>query len=134
MMLNFLEFTDILVTNPGEYPQKWEDLAALFRNAERALNEYRPFLAREEIIRTLEEEVRRGKEEIEGVRAMKRRVDMVLGGIKDGVIKAEGELDALEERGVATGARGVKKGMKDKIGISGVSSEERAMWAVLHGI
>ena len=134
MMLNFLEFSHILVTNPDEYPQKWEDLAALFRNTERALNEYRPFLAREEIIRLLEEEIRRGKEEIEGVRALKSRVDMVLGGIQAGVVKAEGEQSFVKERDPKTGVDVTKKGAKNKVERNDVPSEERAMWEVLHGI
>ena len=133
-MINFYEFVNILAENPDEYPLKWDNLAALFRNTERALNEYRPFLAREEMIRRLEEEVRRGKEEIEGVKAMRRKVDDVLGGIREGVVKVEGARDTVGQIGAKTGVKTTQIQVKDSAGSKADQNEERAMWDILHGI
>ena len=134
IMLNFYEFINILAENPDEYPPKWDNLAALFRNTERALNEYRPFLAREQIIRLLEEDVKRGKEEIEGVKAMTRKVDEVLRGIREGVVKAESGQDIASQVGGMTDVRSTQNRPKGTTASKADQSEERAMWNILHSI
>ena len=133
-MLKFYEFVDILAENPNEYPPKWDELAALFRNTERALNEYRPFLAREEMIRLLEEDVKRGKEEIEGVKAMKHKVDGVLGDIREGAIKMESGEDIPGQIGTRIGIKEIQSRVENVIGWKADQNEERAMWDILHDI
>ena len=87
ILLNFLEFVHILATNPADYPAKWEDLRDLFRNAHHAVNEYRPYQAREALIKMLEDQIQRSKDEIHGVQEMKIKVDGVLKSIADDVEK-----------------------------------------------
>ncbi|MCJ1258823.1 Mediator of RNA polymerase II transcription subunit 7 [Lignoscripta atroalba] len=83
LLLNFLEMVHILATNPKDYPTKWEDLRDLFRNAHQLVNEYRPHQARESLILMMEDQVKRCREEIRGVKEMKRKVEAILEGLGD---------------------------------------------------
>lgn len=90
----------ILATNPADYPEKWEDLRDLFKNAHHAVNEYRPYQAREQLITLLESQVARARAEIRGVEDMRKKVNNVLRSIADGV-ERDGlakEVDSLPEK------------------------------------
>ncbi|KAA6415032.1 MAG: MFS general substrate transporter [Lasallia pustulata] len=81
ILLNFLEFVQILATKPADYGAKWVDLRDLFLNAHHLINEYRPHQTRETLILMMEEQLRRGREEVRAVREGRERVEGVLRGL-----------------------------------------------------
>lgn len=74
LLLNFLELASLLANDPGSAAAKLDELRTLFLNAHHLVNEYRPYQAREALIALLEERVRRGREEVEGVQVMADKV------------------------------------------------------------
>ncbi|MCJ1309684.1 Mediator of RNA polymerase II transcription subunit 7 [Agyrium rufum] len=145
ILLNYLELVHILANNPFEFGSKWDDLRDLFANAERAVNEYRPFQAREALIGLLVEEIARAKEEVDGVRRMKERVEGVLGDVARGLEdekgvagKGQGEQEVVikKEEGVEEDddarvdlSQARTKG-DDKL--STRKDEERRIWEILN--
>ena len=130
-MLNFLELTQILATNPGPPPgappetpaawaTKWDDLRDLFRNIHQAVNEYRPFQARESLIELLEEQIRRSREEVKGVKELREKVEGVLGNL-------EKKPGINESREISDGNTGIKlkQVMDEKF------DDEKMVWEVL---
>lgn len=78
LLLNFLELVGILSTNPSQYAEKLADIRVQFINFHHLCNEYRPHQARETLVGILEMEVERCRNEVEGVKRMKWRVEEVL--------------------------------------------------------
>ncbi|KAI9890968.1 MAG: Mediator of RNA polymerase II transcription subunit 7 [Vezdaea aestivalis] len=78
LLLNFLELVGTLSVNPEQYGKKLEDIRTLFINAHHLLNEYRPHQARETLILMMEQQLEKTKMEIEGVRAMREKVEETL--------------------------------------------------------
>lgn len=78
---------------------KIQDLRTLFINFHHLLNEYRPHQARESLILMMEEQLRRSKDETEGIERMKAKVEGILEGL--GQAKSSCELeDATEQKAV----------------------------------
>ncbi|MCJ1300769.1 Mediator of RNA polymerase II transcription subunit 7 [Hypocenomyce scalaris] len=123
LLLNFLEFTHILATNPADYGAKWDDLRDLFLNAHHLINEYRPHQARESLILLMEEQVRRGREEVRGVREVKAKVEGILEGLEDTGKEGLGELERVGHEGRKTmeEIRGERR-----------RGEERTVWEIIN--
>ncbi|KZZ87352.1 F-actin-capping protein subunit alpha [Ascosphaera apis ARSEF 7405] len=109
LLLNFLELVGLLASNPIEATSKIQDIRDLFVNAHHLLNTYRPHQAREEVIRLMEEQLKKSREEIEEMEKVKVKVEEVLRGIV-------GEGQAIrdgDDEGV--GREGEKKGRKKEV-------------------
>jgi len=81
LLLNFLELTGIMSTNPEQYEEKVKDLRTLFINFHHLLNEYRPHQARESLILMMQDQLERSRKETEGIREVKERVEGVIEGL-----------------------------------------------------
>ena len=86
LLLNFLELTTILGTNPAHYREKLEDLERLFINVHHAINLYRPRQAREEVVRMLERQIDGAEDEIKRCEDMGRRVKEFLRGVQEATV------------------------------------------------
>ena len=92
-------------------------------NAHYLINEYRPHQARESLILLMEEQVRRGREEVRGVREARERVEGVLMGL--GEVGREGvEVGEGEEEGRV---KGVEAGRRER-----EKREEWVVWDVIN--
>jgi len=96
LLLNFLELMGIMSINPEQYMDKIQDLRTLFINFHHLLNEYRPHQARESLILMMEEQLRRSKDETEGIERMKTKVEGILEGL--GQAKSSCELEDVTEQ------------------------------------
>lgn len=104
LLLNFLELASLLANDPGSAAAKLDDLRTLFLNAHHLVNEYRPYQAREALIALLEERVRRGREEVEGVQVMADKVDALLKSMGEDL---EEGVDQVGQQSGKTGAESV---------------------------
>ena len=107
-----------------------------------AVNEYRPFQAREALIMMMEEELERGRAEIRGMKVMKEKVDGILAGLGEGLDKEiavavetmgldkeiVGEKVGLEGLGKDHGSLNGPKRLKTK---EAASEREERMWKML---
>lgn len=89
ILLVFLELTGTLALDPSLAEAKLADLRTLFLNAHHLVNEYRPHQARETVIEMVAEQVRKRRDEIEGVRRMQGKVDEVFGALTERGAKDE---------------------------------------------
>ncbi|KAL4980055.1 mediator of RNA polymerase II transcription subunit 7 [Aspergillus desertorum] len=78
LLLNFLEFIGILSVAPEQFEPKVEDIRNLFINAHHLLNLYRPHQARESLIKMMEAQLARTKEEILQMDKLKEELNAVL--------------------------------------------------------
>lgn len=110
----------ILATKPADYGAKWDDLRDLFLNAHHLINEYRPHQTRETLILMMEEQVRRGREEVRGVREGRERVE----GVLRGLVGAEA-VEGLEggEEGRLKGREAARRERERR--------EEKVVWEVI---
>lgn len=113
LLLHFLSFSHILATNPADYPAKWDEIRDVFLEAHKVINEYRPHQARESLIQMMEEQVRRGREEIRVCRETEERIREALGGLGK-------EMDVAD-------MEGGKKRKRER----GKAWEERRVWEIL---
>lgn len=81
LLLNFLELTGIMATNPEQYEEKVQDLRTLFINFHHLLNEYRPHQARESLILMMQDQLEKSRRETEGIREVKEKVEGVIEGL-----------------------------------------------------
>ncbi|KAL9113516.1 MAG: hypothetical protein Q9227_002253 [Pyrenula ochraceoflavens] len=65
LLLNFAELTSLLATDPASATEKAEDIELLYKHVHRIINQYRPHQARENVIAMMEEQLQRGRGEIE---------------------------------------------------------------------
>ncbi|CAF9937259.1 MAG: Mediator of RNA polymerase II transcription subunit 7 [Heterodermia speciosa] len=121
ILLEFLALTQILATEPATYPAKWEDLRSVFIEAHGIINGYRPHQARETLIEMMEEQIRKGREEIKICDEAKTKIKQVLSGLG----KADRE---LEGKGTASVER--QAGNKRKREVS-TEEEDRRVWELL---
>jgi mediator of RNA polymerase II transcription subunit 7 len=84
ILLNFLEFIDLLSQNPDQKDAKIKDLEALFLNAHHMINEYRPHQARETLIMLMEEQLARKKAEIQAIKSMQAKMDGLAASLPTG--------------------------------------------------
>ena len=98
LLLSFLELMGLLAQNPTANVDKISELRLLFINFYYLCNEYRPHQAREELKALMEEQVKKVREEREGVERMRDEVREVLKRL------SEKEVSGLEEDGKAAAA------------------------------
>lgn len=87
------------------------------------VNGYRPHQARETVIEMVREQIRKRREEIEGVKSMQRKVEEVLGGLGQDVVGVG------EEVMVADGGGGREREDERRR-----EERERAVWSALDEI
>ncbi|EDU49518.1 mediator of RNA polymerase II transcription subunit 7 [Pyrenophora tritici-repentis] len=82
ILLNYISLLGIVASNPTSdaKEQKLKDIMTMVANMHALINEYRPHQARHTLIERMEEQVRRKREEVEGVRRMGEQVREVLSG------------------------------------------------------
>ena len=82
ILLNYISLLGIVAANPTSdlKEQKLKDIMTMVANMHALINEYRPHQARHTLIERMEEQVRRKREEVEGVRRMGEKVREVLAG------------------------------------------------------
>ena len=114
LLLHFLSLSHILATNPVDYPPKWDEIRDVFLEAHKVINEYRPHQARETLIQLMEEQVRRGREEIRLCKETEARVKEALNGLSK-------DVDVVE---IDLGRKRKRKRDKDW--------EDRRVWEMLH--
>jgi mediator of RNA polymerase II transcription subunit 7 len=83
ILLSYISLLGIVAANPTseQKDQKLKDIMTLVANMHALVNEYRPHQARQSFIERMEEQVRRKREEIEGVRRIGEEVRQVLAGV-----------------------------------------------------
>ena len=118
-----------MATDPGEvtatiWAPQYDILKSVFKEAHEVINEYRPHQARETLIQMMEEQVRRGREEIKICEEAKERVRDVLMGLGTVVEEANREEKDAGQRKSTTGKR------KRDIGRE---AQNRRLWSYLNG-
>ncbi|RAR12356.1 mediator of rna polymerase ii transcription subunit 7 [Stemphylium lycopersici] len=81
ILLSYISLLGIVAANPTseQKDQKLKDIMTMVTNMHALINEYRPHQARQTLIERMEEQVRRKREEVDGVRKMGEKVREVLG-------------------------------------------------------
>lgn len=125
IMLEYLSLLGLLTLDPkGDHKNtKLKHILTLVCNLHALINEYRPHQARETLISIMEEQVRRKKAEIEGVKTMEEKVKGVLEGFSK-VVEAEDDDGGEEVKEV------VHKDTED----DRRKVAQRGMWDALDGI
>jgi mediator of RNA polymerase II transcription subunit 7 len=82
ILLSYISLLGIVAVNPTseQRSEKLKDILTMVANMHALINEYRPHQARQTLIEKMEEQVRRKREEVEGVRKMGEKVREVLEG------------------------------------------------------
>jgi mediator of RNA polymerase II transcription subunit 7 len=118
ILLSYISLLGIVAANPTseQKEQKLKDIMTLVANMHALINEYRPHQARQTLIAKMEEQVRKKKEEVEGVRRMGEKVREVLAGFGgvDGEDKSgDGGEETIEDsiQSIQEDRRRVQKGM-----------------------
>ncbi|KAJ8117928.1 hypothetical protein OPT61_g970 [Boeremia exigua] len=98
IILEYLSLLGVLTLDPkSEHKdRRLKHILTLVCNMHALINEYRPHQARETLIGIMEEQVRRKKTEIEGVKAMKAKVQGVLEGFAK-LSETEAEKESVGE-------------------------------------
>ena len=126
IMIEYISLLGVVALNPkSEHKdRKLKHILTLVCNMHALINEYRPHQARETLIRIMEEQVRRKKAEIEGVKAMEEKVRGVLEGFGRAV-EAEGEKGSSGE---------VKEMVHKDVGEDRRREAQRGMWDAMDEI
>ncbi|KAI1474837.1 MED7-domain-containing protein [Daldinia eschscholtzii] len=90
LLLNFLELTGLLATNPAAAEVKTQDMRHLFLNFHHLINEYRPHQARESLISMMQAQLDRTRAETNAIRDAKDKAERIMEGL--GSLKIEDEL------------------------------------------
>ncbi|KAI0437586.1 MED7-domain-containing protein [Xylaria telfairii] len=81
LLLNFLELTGLLATNPEAAEDKVTDIRDLFINFHHLINEYRPHQARESLIALMQSQLDRTRAETNAIRDAIDHAQRVLEGL-----------------------------------------------------
>jgi mediator of RNA polymerase II transcription subunit 7 len=116
ILLSYISLLGIVAANPmsEQKDQKLKDIMTLVANMHALVNEYRPHQARQTLIERMEEQVRRKREEVEGVRRMGEKVREVLtgfGGTDGNGTDEKAGVEGGEERRDEEARREVQRGM-----------------------
>lgn len=104
LMLNYLEMLGVLSVDPARWQEKYEHMQTLLFNAHHLINEYRPHQARASLITMLEEQLAKRREEVEGVRRMREKIEGVLAGLASQSVDGVGDAAAdAREKGAVSG-------------------------------
>ena len=123
ILMSYISLLGTVAANPTseQKDQKLKDIMTLVANMHALINEYRPHQARQTLIAKMEEQVRKKREEVEGVRRMGEKVKEVLAGFGgvDGEDKSgDGGEESMEDgmRAREEDRRRVQRGMWEAIG------------------
>ncbi|KAJ8110728.1 hypothetical protein ONZ43_g5800 [Nemania bipapillata] len=97
LLLNFLELTGLLATNPEAAHEKITDIRDLFINFHHLINEYRPHQARESLISMMQSQLDRTRAETNGIRDAKDKAERVLEGLSSLTIQDQAHDTSLEK-------------------------------------
>lgn len=99
ILLSYMSLLGIVAMNPVSpaKDEKIADILTMVTNMHALINQYRPHQARETLIGKMEEQVRRKKQEVEGVRSMREKVRGVLEGFGRDVPKEQEATHAKDE-------------------------------------
>lgn len=81
LLLNFLELTSVLASDPSHAETKIDDIRTLLINIHHALNEYRPHQARESAAELMQEHLDRTQRETVAIRSQVDKAKWVLEGL-----------------------------------------------------
>ena len=84
LLLNFVELVGRMGVAPEQAQEKIEDVRDLFNNMHFLINQYRPHQARETLIKMMEEQVRKGRSEIDQVHNLRAKVAALIQSSDDG--------------------------------------------------
>ncbi|KZM27416.1 Mediator of RNA polymerase II transcription subunit 7 [Ascochyta rabiei] len=120
IIIEYISLLGIVALNPtSEHKdKKLKHILTLVCNMHALINEYRPHQARETLIRIMEEQVRRKKAEVQGVKDMRGKVESVLDGFGTAVKGETGtDTEDSEERvwGEADKRRDAQRGTWDAL-------------------
>ncbi|CAJ2504910.1 Uu.00g123040.m01.CDS01 [Anthostomella pinea] len=87
LLLNFLELTGLLATNPEAAEEKITDIRDILINFHHLINEYRPHQARESLISMMQAQLDRTRAETNAIRDAKDKAERILEGL--GSLKIE---------------------------------------------
>ncbi|KAI0973433.1 mediator complex, subunit Med7 [Xylaria arbuscula] len=99
LLLNFLELTGLLATNPETAEDKITDIRDLFINFHHLINEYRPHQARESLISMMQSQLDRTRAETNAIRDAKDKAERILEGLSSLTIEEQINGVALETAG-----------------------------------
>jgi mediator of RNA polymerase II transcription subunit 7 len=131
IMLSFLELVGMLAENPTEAHTKQEQIKTMYLNALHLVNEYRPHQARESLILRMEDEIEKGRKEVEEVRVLRERVEALLGAQDGGVDALAGGVGLNGHTEGANGVNGTEAAKADEKGAR-EAQVQRAIWDVLN--
>ncbi|KAL8874388.1 MAG: hypothetical protein Q9174_000287 [Haloplaca sp. 1 TL-2023] len=97
LLLAFLSLINSLATDPNTWAPKWDEMRALFTEANGIINDYRPHQARESLISMMEEHIERCKAETQACLDVSERVKQVVEGIERGDGLKSPEVGAVEQ-------------------------------------
>ncbi|KAI0483815.1 mediator complex, subunit Med7 [Xylaria cf. heliscus] len=97
LLLNFLELTGLLATNPEAAEDKVTDIRDLFINFHHLINEYRPHQARESLITLMQSQLDRTRAETNGIRDAKDHAERVLEGLGSITIEEPSDNKAVDD-------------------------------------
>lgn len=83
LLTTFLSLTGVLSEDPSLYEEKVADLRVLLLNMHDLINQYRPHQARESLIMMMEERVEKLKGETASIEEARRKVEGLLGGLRE---------------------------------------------------
>ncbi|EUC27696.1 hypothetical protein COCCADRAFT_30878 [Bipolaris zeicola 26-R-13] len=126
ILLSYISLLGIVASDPvsEKKDEKLKDIMTMVANMHALINEYRPHQARQTLIERMEEQVRRKRAEVEGVRKMGEKVRQVLAGF--GAVDGE-EKDWARDAG-AEGSTGVGKEQVRK------TEAQRGTWEALEEV
>jgi mediator of RNA polymerase II transcription subunit 7 len=122
ILLSYISLLGIVAANPTseQKDQKLKDIMTLSVNMHALINEYRPHQARQSLIGGMEEQVRRKREDIEGVGRMSKKVRETLAGFGGAVVAEESDtktrvVDGTEDGREEETKNGIQKGMWEEV-------------------
>ncbi|KAH7397366.1 MED7 protein-domain-containing protein [Pyrenochaeta sp. MPI-SDFR-AT-0127] len=99
ILLSYMSLLGIVAMNPisPAKDEKLADILTMVTNMHALINQYRPHQARETLIGKMEDQVRKKKQEVEGVRSMREKVRGVLEGFGRDVPREKEETQILDD-------------------------------------
>jgi mediator of RNA polymerase II transcription subunit 7 len=118
---------ELAIEEPTGWARKAKDINQLYLNTLHLINEYRPHQARESLILRMEEDVEKGRKEVEDVKKLKEKVEAMIKD-HDGLIAGD-EVLANGHGVQANGVNGDKKKSEQELRDEDV---QKAIWDVLN--
>lgn len=118
IILSFMELSGRMSELPDSASLKTKQLEVLFLNAHHLINEYRPHQARESLILRMEDEIERGRKEVEDVKRLGEKIEAVLGGTDVVMEEVNGD------------SNGVNRVTEERAGVEKDLANQKSIWEV----